>query len=309
VVYISHYLSEVFAIADRIEVLRDGRNAGSFLPAQAKPEQVLVAMLGEAVGNLYEGAPGRAGDVMLAVERLSVPGHFTDVSLDVRCGEIVGVFGLVGSGIEALGRSLFAASPRRRGGTVRVAGQPHDHGARGSVASGIGFVAGERKKEGIVGDLTVRENLTLPFLGRYSGAAGWMSRRREAAHARSWIERLGIRTRGPEQEIRTLSGGNQQKVCIARWLTEGVRLLILEEPTRGVDVGARRDIYRELRLLAAQGYAILMISSDVEEVAGLADRSFVFDRGRVAGQFAAGTTSGNLMAAAGGASIAGDLAA
>jgi ribose transport system ATP-binding protein len=148
--------------------------------------------------------------------------------------------------------------------------------------------------------MTVRENLTLPFLARFlSGIA--ISRRRETEYAAGWIRRLGIRTRGPEQPLRTLSGGNQQKVCIARWLTEGIRVLILEEPTRGVDIGARRDIYRELRELARSGFAILLISSDVDEVAGISDRSFVLDKGRIAARFPAGTPASALMAAAGGA--------
>jgi ribose transport system ATP-binding protein len=145
----------------------------------------------------------------------------------------------------------------------------------------------------------VRENLTLAFLDRFA-KGGVVSRRAETALTRSWIQRLGIRTRGPEQPIRTLSGGNQQKVCIARWLSEGVRLLILEEPTRGVDVGARRDIYQELRQLTAAGYGILMISSDVDEIAGMADRTLVLDRGRISAQFGADPSASDLMAAAGG---------
>jgi ribose transport system ATP-binding protein len=301
VVYISHYLSEVFAISDRIVVLRDGQNAGEFDPATATPATVLAPMLGQAVGDLFEGERGTPGEVLLDVEALAVPGRLSDVSFAVRSGEVVGAFGLVGSGLECLGGALFRGRPRLSGGRIAVAGEPYrPTAAEAAVRRGMGFVAGERKREGIVGGMTVRENLTLPFLGRFmSGIA--ISRRRETEYAAGWIRRLGIRTRGPEQALRTLSGGNQQKVCIARWLTEGIRVLILEEPTRGVDIGARRDIYRELRELARSGFAILLISSDVDEVAGISDRSFVLDKGRIAARFPAGTPASALMAAAGGA--------
>jgi ribose transport system ATP-binding protein len=301
VVYISHYLSEVFAISDRIVVLRDGRNVGEFEPASATPEMVLAPMLGHAVGGLFEGEPGTPGDTLFAVEALSVKRQLTDISFEVRSGEVVGAFGLVGSGLEYLGGALFRGRPRLAAGRIAVAGKPYRQvSAIAGVHRGMGFVAGERKRQGVIGQMNVRENLTLPFLSRFM--RGWVvSRRSETTYAESWIRRLGIRARGPEQSLRTLSGGNQQKVCIARWLTEGIRILILEEPTRGVDIGARRDIYRELRALARSGFAVLLISSDVDEIAGMSDRSFVLDKGRVAGRFPGGTPAGVLMAAAGGA--------
>ncbi|MBE7247013.1 MAG: sugar ABC transporter ATP-binding protein, partial [Actinomycetospora chiangmaiensis] len=225
-----------------------------------------------------------------------VPGKLDEVGFTVREGEILGVFGLVGSGVEMLGRAVYGALGPLKA-DVRLAGQAYrPRTARGGKLAGIGFVAAERKKEGIIADLTVRENIALPFQERYERGL-FVSRGAESRHARRWIEDLGIRTRGPEQRLRTLSGGNQQKVCIARWLVEGVRLLILEEPTRGVDVGARREIYGKLRELANRGFAVLVLSSDVEEVAGLSDRSLVIDRGRVVGTFERGTPPAALMAA------------
>ena len=163
-------------------------------------------------------------------------------------------------------------------------------------ARGIGFVAADRKQEGIIGDLTVRENMVAPFQDRYVQGL-FVSRSAETEQAKRWIDLLGIRTRGPEQTMRTLSGGNQQKVCVSRWLVDSVKLLILEEPTRGVDVGARREIYMELRALADRGLAVLVLSSDVEEVAGISDRSLVLDRGRIVGRFDKGALPAELMAA------------
>jgi ribose transport system ATP-binding protein len=168
--------------------------------------------------------------------------------------------------------------------------------ARVGKARGIGFVAADRKREGIIGDLTVRENMVAPFQDRYLRGL-FVSKAAETEQARRWIDLLGIRTRGPEQVMRTLSGGNQQKVCVSRWLVDSVKLLILEEPTRGVDVGARHEIYLELRALADRGLAVLVLSSDVEEVAGIGDRTIVLDRGRVVGRFDHGTPPATLMAA------------
>jgi ribose transport system ATP-binding protein len=298
VVYISHYMSEVFEISDRIVVLRDGRNAGDFVTRDTNKAEVLAAMLGATAGDLYPTEPPPPpGTDVLKVEGFGVRGKLADVSFTVRSGEILGIFGLVGSGVEVLGRALYGAVHSERSGQVTLDGRPHrpstpQHGKE----AGIGFVAAERKKEGIIADLTVRENIALPFQNRFTRGL-FVSTEAETGHAENWIRDLGIRTRGPEQKLRTLSGGNQQKVCLARWLVDGVKLLILEEPTRGVDIGARREIYGKLRELTAKGFAVVILSSDVEEVAGISDRSLVLDRGRVVEQFPRGVTPAALMAA------------
>ena len=298
VIYISHYLAEVFEIADRIVVLRDGRSAGSWPAAAATRAQVVAAMLGRAMDELYAvAAGGRVGEEILAVEGLSVPGRLDAVSLTLRAGEIVGVFGLIGSGVEVLGRAIYGVLGPLKGGAVRLGGQAfRPRRPAEAKRAGLGFVAAERKREGVIADLTVRENIALPFQERFDSGL-FVSKAAESRHAQSWIERLGIRTLGPEQRLRALSGGNQQKVCLARWLVEGVRCLVLEEPTRGVDVGARREIYGKLRELADRGFGVLVLSSDVEEVAGLADRMLVLDRGRVVGRFERGARPADLMAA------------
>jgi ribose transport system ATP-binding protein len=298
VIYISHYLKEVFAISDRIVVLRDGRNVGDFATRGASPAEVVAAMLGSEASDLYDvGPPSKPGVTVLSVDGLSVDKRLHGISLDVAAGEIVGVFGLVGSGIETLGRAIYGGLGQNVSGRLTVSGRPYvPRSPRDGKAVGIGFVAADRKKEGIIADLSVRENMVAAFPDRYVRGL-FVSEAAETAQANSWIRELGIRTRGPEQEVKTLSGGNQQKVCVSRWLVDDVRVLILEEPTRGVDVGARHEIYRALRALTDRGLGVLALSSDVEEVAGISDRSVVIDRGRVADRFPRGTPPAALMAA------------
>lgn len=298
VVYISHYLNEVFRIADRIVVLRDGRNAGEFRPETADLPEVVAAMLGQVAGHLFEPRtplPPEA-PVVFTANGLTLPGRITEVSFDLRQGEILGVFGLIGSGVEVLGRMLFGVEGRLPGGTMTLNGQSYAPTApRHARDAGVGFVTAERKTDGILADLSVAQNLVAPFQTDF-GRGIFLSPQAERDHARNWIDRIGIRTSGPEQAIRLLSGGNQQKVCVARWLNPKVRMLILEEPTRGVDVGARRELYTHLAEFARDGLAILVLSSDVEEVAGLSDRSLVIDRGRIVAEFAHGATAADLMA-------------
>ncbi|WP_246660518.1 sugar ABC transporter ATP-binding protein [Nitratireductor sp. XY-223] len=298
VVYISHYLGEVFEISDRIEVLRDGRNAGSFHTAETDVESVLAAMLGRAAETLFDHrqAPS-GGEAAFEAAALGWKDKLSDVSFTVSTGEIFGIFGLVGSGVEYLGRVVFGAEGRNVRGDMRLMGSPYRaispaHGK----ACGLGYVTAERKADGILGDLSVAQNLASAFWPEYRNGP-FASRHAEAALAQKWIKGFDIRTSGPDQPVRLLSGGNQQKVCVARWLHEGVRLLILEEPTRGVDMGARRDIYRQLAEFAAQGLTVLVLSSDAEEIAGLCDRSLVLNRGRVVQRFGRGADASALLAA------------
>jgi ribose transport system ATP-binding protein len=306
VVFISHYLDEVFRITDRIVVLRDGRVSGVFRTALTTHQETLEAMLGNQVDDLYPEKTAKPADgaVLLHVAGLQFEDWLSDVSLDVRGGEIVGVFGLLGSGVEKLGRAIFGAEPNAVAEAIEIAGKPlaRRDPAR-SVSCGVGFVAAERKTEGVIGILTVRDNTTAPYLHRFVRGLQ-VDTALETRQTRHWIDALGIRTTGPEQEVRLLSGGNQQKVCLARWLIGDARVLILEEPTRGVDVGARKEIYGEIRRLADKGIAVLVVSSDGEEVAGIADRSLVLKRGRIVAQMPGSASAHELMDAGGSAALA-----
>ena len=299
VIYISHYLKEVFEIADRIVVLRDGRNAGEFLPDSSDVSEVVNAMLGEVAGSLFEPREPlpRDAPVIFSAKALSLAGKIEDVSFDLRQGEILGVFGLVGSGVEILGRMIFGTAGRNAQGQMTLEGKSFSpKSPLAAKNSGVGFVTAERKTDGILADLSVSQNLVAPFQTDY-GHGILTSQKREMDHTEQWISKLGIRTAGGHQAIRLLSGGNQQKVCVARWLNSKVKMLILEEPTRGVDVGARRELYSHLVDFARNGLAILVLSSDVEEISGLADRSLVIDRGRIVAEFESGATTTDLLAA------------
>jgi ribose transport system ATP-binding protein len=297
IIFISHFLDEVFEICDRIEVLRDGRNAGDFVTAETSHHAVLTAMLGRELTDLFPERTGRFGEVIFEAEALGAPPRVHDVAFRVRSGEIHGIFGLIGSGIEEVGKLLFAVHKVERG-ALRLAGKPFaPSSVSAAIAAGVGFVSAERKSEGIVPELPLADNFTLPFLERHS-AAQIVRPASQRSFSNRWIEALGVRTTGAEQKISGLSGGNQQKVCIGRWLVEGLRVLILEEPTRGVDLGARRDIYAHLRRLADEGLAVIVLSSDAEEIGGLADRSTVLIDGTVARRFDAPVDAQTLMATA-----------
>ncbi len=283
IVYISHYLSEVFEISDRIVVLRDGRLAGAFSTKETTIDVVLSAMLGRNTQKLFEERDDSAGSgpVVFSARGLSWKDKLHDLNMDVRSGEILGIFGLVGSGIEHLGRVIYGVERSRVTGEMAVSGKPYlPTGPIQAKAAGIGFVTAERKTEGILAELSVAQNLAASFWTDY-GSRGLASSAQENKHALNWISRLGIVTTGPGQPMRFLSGGNQQKVCVARWLHPSMMFVILEEPTRGVDIGARKDIYKQLAGFADEGMAILVLSSDAEEIAGLSDRAMVIDRGRI----------------------------
>ena len=298
VVYISHYLDEVFRLSDRMVVLRDGIVAGDFRTSTVSRDEALDAMLASRPGELYPTKSRSAlGAPLFSVRGLTLPGALDGVGLDVAAGEVLGIFGLIGSGVERVGRALFGAEKGTTSRDIRLDGKVirlADPAA--SVHAGIGFVAAERKREGLIGIMSVRANITLPFLDRFVRLAE-VDRAAESREAQHWISRLGVRTAGPDQEIRLLSGGNQQKVCLARWMMGNMRLLILEEPTRGVDIGGRREIYLQIRRLAKQGLGVVVVSTDAEEVAGLVDRVLVLHRGRIVAELGADAVAADLLAA------------
>ena len=300
IVYISHYLKEVFEISDRVVVLRDGRNAGDFVTRETDVDAVLEAIVGNRVGDIYPPYSAHAGarDDCVTVGALSVRGWLHCIDFSVRRGEITGVHGLIGSGVEMVGRGLFGAVPHAHAAHIAIDGKPYViSGPGAAVKAGLGLVAAERKREGIISMLSLRENMSIANLAKFTRGLT-VNRASELSTAADWIKRLTIRAREPEQTMGTLSGGNQQKVCLARWLLGELKMLILEEPTRGVDMGARAEIYRQIRTLADQGLGILLISSDAEEVAGLSDRAVVLAAGRVTETYEQPASAAALMGAA-----------
>jgi ribose transport system ATP-binding protein len=297
IIYISHYLDEVFEIADDIVVLRDGRVTGQFARRDASEQEVLQAMLGRRLDHLFPPASERPlGDPVLEFRGARLGGA-PPLDLSIAAGEIVGVIGLLGSGYDLIGTEVFAGRSRVAGGEVLFRGAPMAHQPGGRISRRIGFVPAERKRDGIVPEMNIVDNICLPLLRRFDH--GWkLDKLSMQAFARERIGLLAIKTDSPRQQIRQLSGGNQQKACLSRFLESGFELLVLEEPTRGVDLGARQDIYAQIRRFADAGGAVLLISSDVEEIAGCADRSLVFNNGQIAAQFARGAEKAELMAAA-----------
>ncbi|GGL21278.1 sugar ABC transporter ATP-binding protein [Sphaerisporangium melleum] len=284
VIYISHRLEEIREIGDRVTVLKDGRTVAVGLPAKETPtSQVVSLMTGRNVEHVFPVRPDAGTHderpEILRVENLSVPGRVEDVSFSVRSGEIVGLAGLVGSGRSEIIEAIYGA--RRAGGKVFMDGTPVRGGSTTrAVRAGMGLAPEERKAQGLLLDQSVTRNISLSSLSRYA-KLGWMNRGQEASEARGQIEDLDIRPPHPDRPIKNLSGGNQQKAVLARWLINGRRLLLLDEPTRGVDVGARAELYAVIRRLADEGLGVLLVSSEVPEVLGLADRVLVIREGRV----------------------------
>ncbi len=291
IVYISHRLDEIREIGSVVTVLKDGRSVAERLPAQSTPTSALVQLMtGRSVEYPFPPRPAPpAVDTrpkVLEVSGLSRSGAFADVSFAVRAGEIVGLAGLVGSGRSELLETIYGAA-RASAGSVRMGGQTLPGGStETAVARGMGLAPEERKRQALLLDDSVFHNVSLPSLDRFA-RAGLIDARRELAAAAEVLGSLDVRPADPERIVRELSGGNQQKVVVARWLLRNCALLMLDEPTRGVDVGARADLYALVRALAADGIGILLVSSEIPEVLGLADRVLVLREGRVIHEAAA----------------------
>ncbi len=280
VVFISHKLGEVFRITDRIVVLRDGRNAGELDPRTGTVDQLISLMVGRELGSF--AAQRRTvppGPEVLRVEGLS-GGPVCDVSFTLRKGEILGVAGLIGSGRTEMARLLLGADRRAGGRVVLDGAELRIRSPRDAVRAGFGFVPEDRKVQALVLRMTVRENLTLAIHGALRRAGLFLSRRREDAVTDEFVRALRIRLASREQAVNDLSGGNQQKVVLAKWLATRPRVLVLDEPTRGIDVAAKAEVHRIVAELAERGVAILLISSELPEILALADRVLVMHEGR-----------------------------
>ncbi|MFF0112514.1 sugar ABC transporter ATP-binding protein [Streptomyces prasinus] len=283
VVYISHRLEEIRRIGDRVTVLKDGRAVAGGLPARSTPTREVVALMtGRDVEYVFPRRPASppTGEPVLTVENLSRKGEFAPLDLELRPGEIVGLAGLVGSGRSEILETVYGARTPDSG-RVLVGGRPLRTGSvRAAVRAGIGLAPEERKAQALLMLESVTRNVSLSAMSRFS-RAGWIDRGAELGAARAATRELSLRPDNPDVPVRTLSGGNQQKAVLARWLLRGCRVLLLDEPTRGVDVGARAELYAVIRRLADEGLAVLLVSSEVPEVLGLADRVLVLREGDV----------------------------
>lgn len=282
VIYISHRLEEILALADRISVLRDGERVGTYPARDVDEPQLVRLMVGREINRIYPPKDPSPGKVVLSVRGLrSAEARIHDVSFEVRSGEIFGLAGLVGSGRTEVARVLFGIASIDAG-EVLLDARAVEFGSPGdAIASGLAYVPEDRRRQGVVMDMTIAENITMSIQPRIFPWS-WIRRTAESALAAEFIRKLEIKARGISESVKNLSGGNQQKVSLARSLAISPRLLILDEPTQGIDVGSKSEVHRFVRGLAKQGMAIVLISSDLSEILGMSDRIGVMRGGTLA---------------------------
>lgn len=284
IVYVSHRMPEIFALADRVTVLRDGRRIATQPISEVDHARLVSQMVGRSVDQIYPRSQAKRGRPVLELQHLSCRNQVKEVSFTLHAGEILGIAGLIGSGRTELAHILFGITPATSG-TLLLESQPVKITAPSQARDlGIAYVPEDRGLEGLIRSQSVRANFSLASLKQFSRLS-FIRRTSERCATQRAILDFGIRTRGPEQLARQLSGGNQQKIVLAKWLATRPRILILDEPTRGIDVSAKAEIYALVMQLAQQGIAILLISSDLPEVLGMSDRVLVMNRGRMVADF------------------------
>ena len=282
VAYVSHKLDEVFEIADTVTVLRDGRHVSTKPIGEHTHDSLIHDMIGRTLGSLFpRSRPHATGEEVLSVQHLSTNAKLRDVSFTARSGEVLGFFGLMGAGRTELAKAIVGYDPIRAG-TIAVGGarlRPHD--TRTGVRLGIGLLTEDRKTEGLMPGRSVRDNMSLAVLDDFA-RAGFIDEGRERTAVQSFVDRFHVKTPSLSQPIKNLSGGNQQKVLLARWLMRGLKVIVVDEPTRGIDVGAKSEIFGLIDRLAAEGLAVVMMTSEMPELLGLSDRIAVMAGGRIA---------------------------
>lgn len=298
IIYISHRLEEIFALADRVTVLRDGESIATLDAGTFDEARLISLMVGREISHLYPPSEAPPGATLLEARGLGCRASGVHgVSFRLRAGEILGLAGLVGAGRTALTRILFGLDPADSG-DIRIAGKPaRIRTPRDAIRHGLALVPEDRRRHGVILDLPISANVMLASHARHF-PGGWLRRALESRLTRDFIQRLGIRAAGPHALAGTLSGGNQQKVSLARWLATKPRVLLLDEPTQGVDVGAKSEIHALIRSLAAEGLAVLMVSSDLPEILGMSDRIAVMRHGTITTEFDGKCTAAKIMAAA-----------
>ncbi|MDQ0886486.1 ribose transport system ATP-binding protein [Paenibacillus sp. V4I9] len=283
-IYISHRMEEIFRICDQVTVMRDGHYIGTEYIANTTMDHLVKMMVGREIKDRFPKVKVTLGEEKLTVNGLTQKGKLHDISLSVRAGEIVGIAGLMGAGRTELAKALFGVTSIDRG-TISINGKPVSiKKPIDAIHAGIGLITEDRKDEGLLLPLSVNDNLALPNL-KILSSFGFMNRSKERELSDSMIKKLLIKTPNSEQKVGSLSGGNQQKVVIGKWLATNPQVLILDEPTRGVDIGAKKEIYDLMNELISQGVAILMISSELPEVLGMSDRILVMHEGKISGEF------------------------
>jgi ribose transport system ATP-binding protein len=280
IIYVTHRLDEVFRIADRVTILRDGRRVASETIADTNPQNVVLHIVGRSLSSLFPAPPIRQSDIVLTVDAL-VANDVGPVSFTLAAGEILGLVGLRGAGHATVGRAVFGDIAISRG-SLSLANAPfHASSPEEAIGRGVGFISSKRGEESLALNLSVRENLFMNPTIAGARILAMINVSAERKRCSTVLRQFSVRPMEPDRPVGTLSGGNQQKIVVARWLEAGSRLLVLEEPTFGVDVGAKAEIYQILRDALSYGLAVLLISSDFEEVAGISNRALIFDRGRV----------------------------
>ncbi|MGD0612728.1 MAG: sugar ABC transporter ATP-binding protein [Anaerolineales bacterium] len=284
IIFISHRLEELFEVADRVTVLRDGSYVDTRLVKDVSRDELVRLMVGRTISNLFPKQEVQPGEIALQVDHLTQAGTFEDISFEVRKGEILGMAGLVGAGRTDVARAIFGVTPPTSG-TIRIEGRqveitsPHQ-----AISLGLAYVPEDRQAHGLISAMTITSNISLPILKEYA-RRGWLLDKAERSAAFAASRQMEVRANTIWQIARTLSGGNQQKVVLAKWLSTKPRILILDEPTRGIDVGTKAAVHALMSKLAAEGIAILMISSELPEVLGMSDRIIVMHEGQMTGHF------------------------
>ena len=282
IVYISHRMEEIFELCDRISVLRDGTYVGTRKIAETNMNEIVKLMIGREIGERYPERNCKIGRPMLKVDGLTKKGVFRDVSFEVRAGEVLGVSGLMGAGRTEIMQAIFGNMPHVTGKIIIDGREVQNKSPQQAMKNGIGFITEDRKVEGLMLGESIMKNISMANLGRIS-RHGVLDKKAEQNLVKRGIEELHIKCFGPQHECDNLSGGNQQKVVFAKWIYTEPKVLILDEPTRGVDIGAKKEIYNIINDLAAKGVAIIMVSSELPEVLGMSDRIMVVREGMVRG--------------------------
>ena len=282
IVYISHRMEEIFELCDRITILRDGTYIDTKRIADIDMNDIVKMMIGREIGERYPVRNSKIGDVAFEVKNLNCPGAFENVSFEVRAGEVLGVSGLMGAGRTEIMQAIFGNMPNVTGQLFLDGKEIKNKNPQQAIQNGIGFITEDRKVEGLMLEESIMKNISLANLGRISNG-GVINKKKEQELVNKGIEELRIRCFGPQHECNNLSGGNQQKVIFAKWIYTNPKVLILDEPTRGVDIGAKKEIYNIINELAAKGVAIIMVSSELPEVLGMSDKVMVVREGEVRG--------------------------